>query len=110
MTEFRLADLPATAADINRHLAAAGFTEQPELRQTLALAEEVGEFVGAVRRHYGYARRNGPFSDVEAELADVAVTAFVTADALGIDLEAAIRAKLAVIYTRGWRESDGAPH
>ncbi|GAA2638091.1 hypothetical protein GCM10010399_84210 [Dactylosporangium fulvum] len=100
---FSLADLPATAADIAGHLTAAGFTEAPHLRQTLALAEEVGEFVGAARRHYGMARRGGDFADVEAELADVVITAFVTAHTMGIDLEQAIRAKLDVVYTRGWR-------
>jgi len=101
---FSLADLPATAADVAGHLTSAGFTESPHLRQTLALAEEVGEFVAAVRRYYGMARRAGPFEDVEAELADVVLTAFVTAHTLGIDLEKALAAKLEIIYTRGWRE------
>jgi NTP pyrophosphatase (non-canonical NTP hydrolase) len=99
-----LADLPTVAADIGEHLRDAGFTEQPHLRQALALAEETGEFVGAVRRHYGMARRGGSFADVETELADVVITAFVTAHTMGIDLEAAIRAKLDVIYSRGWRD------
>jgi NTP pyrophosphatase (non-canonical NTP hydrolase) len=101
---FKLADLPDTAADVAAHLTAAGFTEEAHLRQTLALAEEVGEFVGAVRRYYRMARRAGTFDDVEAELADVVLTAFVTAHTMGIDLEKALAAKLAVIYTRGWRE------
>ncbi|WP_432841062.1 MazG nucleotide pyrophosphohydrolase domain-containing protein [Dactylosporangium sp. CA-092794] len=101
---FTLADLPAVAADVAAKLAEAGFTEAPHLRQTLALAEEAGELVGAVRRHYGMARRTGPFSDIEAELADVVLTAFVTAHTMGIDLERALAAKLAVVYTRGWRD------
>jgi NTP pyrophosphatase (non-canonical NTP hydrolase) len=101
-----LNDLPATAADIAGHLEAAGFTESVVLRQTLALAEEVGEFVGAVRRHAGMARRSGPFSDVEAELADVVLTAFVTAHTMGIDLRQALEDKLAIVYSRGWRESE----
>jgi NTP pyrophosphatase (non-canonical NTP hydrolase) len=100
-----LSDLPAVAADVAAHLGAAGFAEQPHLRQALALAEETGEFVGAVRRYYGMARRGGTFAEVEAELADVAITAFVTAHVMDIDLEAAIRAKLDVIYGRGWREA-----
>ncbi|MFI5912533.1 MazG nucleotide pyrophosphohydrolase domain-containing protein [Dactylosporangium sp. NPDC051541] len=101
---FTLAALPSVAADVADKLTDAGFTETPHLRQALALAEEAGEFVGAVRRHFGFARRTGPFSDVEAELADVVLTAFVTAHTLGIDLEKALAAKLDVIYTRGWRE------
>ncbi|GAB3854765.1 MazG nucleotide pyrophosphohydrolase domain-containing protein [Dactylosporangium cerinum] len=105
---FDLSELPDTAADIAKHLEAAGFTESAQLRQTLALAEEVGEFVGAVRRHAGMARRPGPFSDVEAELADVVLTAFVTAHTMGIDLRQAIEDKLAVVYTRGWRQTDSA--
>jgi NTP pyrophosphatase (non-canonical NTP hydrolase) len=105
---FELNDLPATAADVAGHLEAAGFTESVTLRQTLALAEEVGEFVGAVRRHAGMARRPGPFSDVEAELADVVLTAFVTAHTMGIDLRQALEDKLAVVYTRGWRQTGSA--
>ncbi|MEV8512267.1 MazG nucleotide pyrophosphohydrolase domain-containing protein [Dactylosporangium sp. NPDC051484] len=101
---FTLADLPGVAADVAAKLTDAGFTEAPHLRQALALAEEAGEFVGAVRRHYGLARRSGSFEDVEAELADVVITAFVTAHTMGIDLERAVAAKLGVVYTRGWRE------
>jgi NTP pyrophosphatase (non-canonical NTP hydrolase) len=101
---FTLPDLPVVAADIAANLTAAGFTDAPHLRQALALAEEAGEFVGAVRRHYGMARRAGPFADIEAELADVVITAFVTAHTMGIDLERAVGEKLGVVYTRGWRE------
>lgn len=101
---FTLADLPEAAAGVAAKLTAAGFTEVPHLRQALALAEEAGEFVGAVRRHYGLARRGGPFADVEAELADVVITAFVTAHTMGIDLERAVADKLGVLYTRGWRD------
>jgi NTP pyrophosphatase (non-canonical NTP hydrolase) len=100
-----LTSLPAVAADIAGKLTEAGFTEHPHMRQTLALAEETGEFVGAVRRHYGMARRTGSFSDVEAELADVVITAFVTAHTMGIDLESALRSKLDIVYTRGWRDT-----
>jgi NTP pyrophosphatase (non-canonical NTP hydrolase) len=99
-----LAELPAVAAQIAGHLNDAGFAEQPHLRQALALAEEAGEFVGAVRRHYGMARRTGSKADVEAELADVVITAFVTAHEMDINLESAINEKLAVIFNRGWRE------
>ena len=70
----------------------------------LALAEEAGEFTAAYRRWAGLARRTGTWHDVEAELADVVITAYVTAHVLGIDLDAASRAKTDVVFTRGWRE------
>ena len=73
-------------------------------RQVLALGEEVGEFLGAYRRWAGLARRTGPWSDVCAELADVAITAYVVAAHLGIDLDAAIEAKTAVIFARPWKD------
>lgn len=44
MPDMSLADLFNRAAEIEEHLKAAGFTEGPATRQTLALAEEVGEF------------------------------------------------------------------
>ena len=100
-----LAALPDRAAEIHRQLRANGWTDRLDLQQALALAEEAGEFVGAFRRWAGMARRPGPFADVEAELADVVVTAFVTADVLGIDLPAVVAAKLDVIFARGWREA-----
>lgn len=104
-TQPTLNDLPKIAADICRHLAAAGYADVPApVRQALSLAEEAGEFVAAVRRHYGLARRSGPLEDVAAEAADVVITTFAAAHDMGIDLEAAIAAKLAIIYSRGWRE------
>jgi NTP pyrophosphatase (non-canonical NTP hydrolase) len=102
-----LNDLPAIAADIGEHLKAAGYTEKPHIRQTLALAEEVGEFVKAVRRYYGYARRRGTLDDIKAEGADVVITAFITAHEIGFDLVEAIAEKITEIYTRGWREEAG---
>lgn len=73
-------------------------------QQVMCLAEEAGEFVGAYRRFAGMARRSGPFDDVKAELADVAITAYVTAQVLGIDLDEAIREKAEKIMSRGWRD------
>lgn len=73
-------------------------------RQVLALGEEVGEFLGAYSRWAGMARRTGPWSDVCAERADVAITAYVVAAHLGIDLDAAIEAKTAVIFSRPWKD------
>ncbi|GAA1534892.1 hypothetical protein GCM10009678_16550 [Actinomadura kijaniata] len=73
-------------------------------RQVMALAEEVGEFVGAYRRWSGNARRTGSFDEVRDELADVVITAYVTAAVLDIDLDEAVGAKAAKIFTRGWRD------
>jgi NTP pyrophosphatase (non-canonical NTP hydrolase) len=73
-------------------------------QQVLCLAEETGEFVGAYRRWAGLARRAGTWEDVTAELADVVISAYAAANVLGIDLDAAWRAKARVILTRGWRE------
>lgn len=77
-----------------------------DTRQVFALAEEVGEFVGAYRRVVGMARRTGSWEDVESELADVIITAYVTAAQLNIDIDAAIERKLSVIFTRGWKDAD----
>jgi NTP pyrophosphatase (non-canonical NTP hydrolase) len=96
-----LADL---AAEINAHLAEHFDEDTRYARQALALAEEAGEFTGAFRRWAGLARRTGTWADMVAELADVVITAYVTADVLGIDLAAAITAKADVILTRGWRD------
>lgn len=105
MTTTTLVQLANKASEIELGLRGAGFTEFPWARQTMALAEECGEFVGAVRRWSGNARRSGPFSDVRQELADVVITAFVTAVTLGIDLPGEIEAKLTEIFDRGWREA-----
>lgn len=81
-----------------------GTSEQHCQRQALALAEEVGEFVGAYRRWSGQARRTDSLTNVGLELADVVITAFVTASVLGIELDSFIQSKYEVILTRGWRE------
>lgn len=77
-------------------------------RQVLNLAEETVEFVGAYRRWAGQARRSGTAEEMHAELADVVITAYVTAEEMGFDLDAAIDAKLQKIHTRGWREETNA--
>jgi NTP pyrophosphatase (non-canonical NTP hydrolase) len=74
------------------------------VQQVLCLAEESGEFTAAYRRHAGMARRRGTWDDVRAELADVVITAYVTARVLGIDLDAAWREKAEAVLARGWRE------
>jgi NTP pyrophosphatase (non-canonical NTP hydrolase) len=72
--------------------------------QALCIAEEAGELVGAYRRWAGKARRTGTLRELEDELADVLITTAVFAHRAGIDLDAAVAAKLAIIYARGWRQ------
>jgi NTP pyrophosphatase (non-canonical NTP hydrolase) len=69
--------------------------------QMLCLAEETGEVIQAYRRATGRARRDGDWPTVAAELADVVVVAYVTAQLANIDLDAAIAAKLDEIEARG---------
>jgi NTP pyrophosphatase (non-canonical NTP hydrolase) len=103
-------DLPAHAAAIAECLRCNGFVpEQAVIRQVLGLAEETGEFVGAYRRWSGQARRTGTAEQMHEELADVIITAFVTAYELGVDINAVIAAKLRIIHTRGWREDPATP-
>ena len=105
MSDRSATDLVALAERLGAALDDAFRDSDPRIRQTLALAEETGEFVQAARRYLGLARRAGGLDQVAAELADVAITAFVTARAFDIDLPAQITAKADVIATRGWRDT-----
>jgi hypothetical protein len=119
-----LADLNLAA--LRRHFPA----DTLLMQQVMNVVTEAGELVDAYRRYAGLARRTGPWANVEAELADViepypgctesddvkrnylacdlggliAVTER-TAAVLGIDVDAAWRAKSAVILNRGWKDS-----
>lgn len=105
MTAESRCDLPATAAAIVNRYLAAGFPADGMLTmQTLALAEECGEAVGAIRRFAGRARRTGTLLDVQHELADVVLTAYTVAGLLGIDLDQAIVDKAAIVLSRPARE------
>jgi len=75
-----------------------------QTRQVIALGEEVGEFMGAARRYMGMARRYGFKEDMEHELADVIITAFVTAIVFDVDIEQRLKEKLEIIFTRGWKD------
>lgn len=79
-------DLPRLGAFLAERLREHFPRETERERQVLALAEEAGEFVGAYRRAAGMARRTGDWSEVEAELADVAITAHVTASVLDVQI------------------------
>ena len=103
--DINTGNLRDLARVIVEHLHANGFpAEGGANRQVLALAEECGEFVGAYRRWSGQARRGGTAEEMHAELADVVITAFATAEELGIDLDQVITEKANVVLTRGWRE------
>lgn len=79
----------------------AGGTEQSQI---MALAEEAGEFVGAMRRWRGMARRHGTEQEAQDELADVVLCAYAMADVMGWDMDTLLAAKLDKILNRGWKE------
>jgi len=81
----------------------AGGTEQS---QVYALGEETGEFVGAMRRWRGMARRTGTEQDAQAELADVILSAYGMADVMGWDIDRILNAKIEKILTRGWKTEE----
>ncbi len=60
----------------------------------------------AARRFLGLARRRGAFTAVEEELADVIITAYVTAAAFDIDIDTVIAHKVDTVLARGWRENE----
>ena len=97
-------DIKNIAHEINIALQESFNNPNREEHQVLCLAEEIGEFVGAYRRYIGGARRDGPWSDVVEELADIVITSWVLADMLKIDLEQAMSDKLTIIFNRGWKE------
>lgn len=79
--------------------------DESRARQAVALGEEVGEALGAIRRYMGWARRDGDFADVEQELADVVITAAVTMVVFDIrEPNKIIAAKLEKILSRGWKD------
>lgn len=81
----------------------AGGTEQAQI---MALAEETGEFVGAMRRWRGLARRRGTEQEAQAELADVIISAYAMAEVMGWNVDALAAAKLDKILSRGWKEPE----
>ncbi|MGH7743545.1 MAG: hypothetical protein ACREQ5_01810 [Candidatus Dormibacteria bacterium] len=67
------------------------------IEQVLALVSKAGQFADAYRHGDGK-------SEVRTTLEEIAFLAYAVASVLGIDLEAAIADKLAIIFTRGWKE------
>ncbi len=83
----------------------AGGTEESQI---LCVAEEVGEFVGAMRRWRGMARRSGTEREAMEELADIVLSAYAMADVMDWDLSDVIEAKASKILSRGWKEVKSA--
>ena len=84
-----------------------GATEQ-EWRdsQAMDVAEEAGEFMGAYRRHRGFARRGADADEVLDELSDVIIASMIMFRHLDASAEYYIRRKLQKIVTRGWVNKD----
>lgn len=99
-----LEDLPIISADIRLRVAQYFSEDDEQPRQVMCFAEEAGEFVGAWRRYYGWARRGGTLGEVSLEWADTIISAFIAADVIGIDPLKSLDAALEKIYTRGWKE------
>jgi NTP pyrophosphatase (non-canonical NTP hydrolase) len=99
-----LQELMEVAVKIRKNLVAAGWTGDLTIQQALNLVEETGEFVGALRRFKGMARRSGTFAEMAEELADVVITAFVAAVVFDVNLPSEINGKLTKLFNRGWRE------
>lgn len=100
-----LEDLPVITADIRRRIAQYFSEDDEQPRQVMCFAEEAGEFVGAWRRYYGWARRGGTLGEVSVEWADTIIAAFIAADVIGIDPIKSLEAALEKIYTRGWKDA-----
>lgn len=99
-------ELPRHAAVIADHLRRNGFDPARAVeRNVIKLAEEAGEVAGAYLRSTGQARRTGTTNELHEEVADVILTAFSLAQALGMDINAVLASKLHKLHTRGWRET-----
>ncbi len=59
--------------------------------QMIQLGSEVGEALDAYGRWAGFKRRDGTLAELAAELADIMITAYITAEVLGADLDAALK-------------------
>jgi NTP pyrophosphatase (non-canonical NTP hydrolase) len=77
---------------------------QRHLRNGLAIAEEAGEAVGALCRYLELSRRTGTLEEIADELADLAISTYIAAHYLGIDLSEAVENKADIIISRGLKE------
>lgn len=75
--------------------------DEAVLVNALCVTEEAGEAAKEIRRHMGFGRGVSPITSVAEELADVIISAWVTAEMLNIDLWWAVERKLEHIKDRG---------
>jgi NTP pyrophosphatase (non-canonical NTP hydrolase) len=101
-------DMQKVAHEIAIKLHENGWKKGDVDAQILMLAEEVGEVIGAYRRATGRARRTDTMEHVHEELADVIIGAYVVAHEMNFDLNQAIDDKLAIVFSRGWRDNVNA--
>lgn len=97
-----LQDVQAYIGEVIEHR---GFDKQSVQDELLLLSEEIGELVKAVRQHTGNVRNDAGSQGhkIEHEAADVLWMLVCVCNRLGIDLEAALRAKEEHNKTRTWR-------
>lgn len=76
----------------------------PTWVQVAKVSGEAGEFVEAYVRYCDFARRPGNLDEVGAELADTVITAYVAAEGIGLDLDAAVATKREIVMSRGFRD------
>jgi NTP pyrophosphatase (non-canonical NTP hydrolase) len=89
----------ATAAYLAREAEAHGGL-LPLWHYAMKLTEEAQEAADAWHRTTGLCRRTDTLDHVAEELADTVISAYALAQMLGLDLDAAIAAKHAVLMTR----------
>ena len=82
--------------------------EKQTLLRSLKLGEEVGELNEQIMGHYGYGRKEkiekcSPTS-LWHEVVDVIFTAMLIAKSLNIDIEWALKEKIATVQKRMWIE------
>ena len=93
--------------DIQRYVAELeeerGFSHQGVLEKCLLLGEEIGELFKAVRKSQGIrVDASAKSTEAEGELADILIYICSIANRLGVDLEAALRAKEEINSERTW--------
>jgi NTP pyrophosphatase (non-canonical NTP hydrolase) len=102
-------DLPEnpTIADLQKFVAARckerGWTERTDIERLMFLTEEVGEVAKEIRKRGGkYGYKPGTDEKLGEELVDVLNFILDIANANGLDLEQAFRAKWHAVATRTW--------
>lgn len=97
------------AVELVQRLVDANFDPKTlDVQQALAVVEEAGEFAQAFRRWKGMARTPGTFDAVRSELADVVITAYVTARVLDFDLDDEVTTRIMAVLSRPMRSAGGA--